>query len=74
MAEKETNVTPLHYDKEALAHSPSDSEKGHERRPSAGDGSVPQNFREQDFMTRNGLNLKSFQRRELPPLLLPGES
>ncbi|ETN36821.1 uncharacterized protein HMPREF1541_07808 [Cyphellophora europaea CBS 101466] len=46
--------------------SPSDSEKGAVRRPSAqpGDGTVPQNFREQDFLTRNGLNLKSFQRRD----------
>ena len=48
-----------------MSHSPTDSEKGAVRRPSAGDGSVPRNFREQDFLTRNGLNAKSFQRREL---------
>ena len=41
-----------------------DSEKGPARRPSAGHDGVPQNFREEDFMTRNGLNLRSFQRRE----------
>ncbi|KAK0371577.1 amino acid permease, partial [Colletotrichum limetticola] len=39
-----------------------DSEKG--ARHTAGDGHVPENFREDDFMTRNGLNLKSFQRRD----------
>lgn len=43
-----------------------DSEKG--ARHTAGDGHVPENFREDDFMTRNGLNLKSFQRRECIPL------
>lgn len=49
----------------AINQSPSESEKGGvERRPSAGDGTIPANFREQDFMTRNGLNLKSFQRRK----------
>lgn len=47
-----------------MSHSPTDSEKGAVRRPSAGDGSVPRNFREQDFLTRNGLNAKSFQRRD----------
>jgi len=30
-----------------------------------GQDGVPENFREQDFMTRNGLNLRSFQRRML---------
>lgn len=49
----------------AINQSPSESEKGGvDRRPSAGDGTIPSNFREQDFMTRNGLNLKSFQRRK----------
>lgn len=33
-------------------------------RPYAGDGFVPKDFREQDFMTRNGLNLNSFTRRK----------
>lgn len=27
---------------------------------------IPEDFREKDFMTRNGLNLRSFQRRKLP--------
>jgi amino acid transporter len=40
-------------------------EKGHDDRShSVGDGTVPYNLREEDFMTRNGLNLKSFQRRD----------
>lgn len=44
---------------------PNSMEKGHgDRRPSVGDGHVPANMREEDFMTRNGLNMKSFQRRE----------
>lgn len=47
------------------SQSPTDSEKGGVRRPSVGDGTVPMNLREQDFLTRNGLNLKSFQRRKL---------
>jgi hypothetical protein len=48
-----------------IAQSPSESEKGGAiRHASAGDGNVPTNFREQDFLTRNGLNLKSFQRRK----------
>lgn len=60
--EKETTVN----------QSPSESEKGGVgRRPSAGDGHVPNNFREQDFMTRNGLNLKSFQRRKQSSTDLP---
>ena len=41
-------------------------EKVHQDRPYAGDGVVPKDFREQDFMTRNGLNLNSFRRRKLP--------
>lgn len=49
------------------AGSPSDEEKpplgDPARRPSAGENGVPINFREEDFLTRNGLNLKSFQRR-----------
>lgn len=49
----------------AMSQSPTDSEKGAVRRASAGDGTVPTNLREQDFLTRNGLNLKSFQRRKL---------
>jgi amino acid transporter len=44
--------------------SPHDSEKGvHVASP--GHGDVPEDFRESDFRTRNGLNLKSFQRRTL---------
>jgi hypothetical protein len=55
---------------EMVAGSPSDEEKpplGQTRRPSAGEGGIPVNFREEDFLTRNGLNLKSFQRREFCP-------
>ena len=39
-----------------------DSEKN---RPihTPGDGVVPENLREKDFLTRNGLNLSSFKRR-----------
>ncbi|KAL0937301.1 amino-acid permease inda1 [Colletotrichum truncatum] len=54
MSKEETNVgvTPPTYDTEKTpVHAP-------------GDGHVPENFREDDFMTRNGLNLKSFQRRD----------
>ncbi|KAK2015770.1 amino acid permease [Colletotrichum eremochloae] len=39
-----------------------DSEKG--THGTAGHSNVPENFREDDFMTRNGLNLRSFQRRD----------
>ncbi|KAF9875056.1 hypothetical protein CkaCkLH20_07322 [Colletotrichum karsti] len=42
---------------------PYDSEKGPAHH-TPGDGHVPETFREDDFMTRNGLNLKSFQRRD----------
>lgn len=46
---------------------PASMEKGNVggRTASVGDGTVPYNLREADFMTRNGLNMKSFQRREL---------
>lgn len=37
---------------------------GYDKQPEH-DG-VPENFREEDFMTRNGLNLRSFQRRMFP--------
>lgn len=36
-----------------------DPEKG-----SGNDNEIPDDFREKDFMTRNGLNLQSFQRRK----------
>jgi hypothetical protein len=52
--------------------SPQDSEKGPEvapRRASVGGTDLDLSTgRESDFMTRNGLNLKSFQRRELHPI------
>ncbi|KAG7127930.1 Amino-acid permease inda1 like protein [Verticillium longisporum] len=41
-----------------------DADKLESNRPYAGDGNVPKDFREQDFMTRNGLNLRSFTRRD----------
>ncbi|EXJ73178.1 uncharacterized protein A1O5_02938 [Cladophialophora psammophila CBS 110553] len=45
--------------------SPTDSEKAvHIARHSPGDGYVPENFREKDFLTRNGLSLNSFRRRD----------
>jgi hypothetical protein len=34
---------------------------GYDKQP--GQDGIPENFREQDFMTRNGLNFRSFQRR-----------
>ncbi|KIW69459.1 hypothetical protein PV04_05335 [Phialophora macrospora] len=43
--------------------SPHDSEKGVPVE-SPGHGDVPDDFREKDFFTRNGMNLKSFQRRD----------
>jgi len=50
---------------ESASDTPPSLEKGTaDRRPSAGDGYVPANLREEDFRTRNGLNLKSFQRRD----------
>ncbi|OHE99405.1 amino acid permease [Colletotrichum orchidophilum] len=48
----QVGVVPPTYDSEKGAHN------------TAGDGHIPENFREDDFMTRNGLNLKSFQRRD----------
>lgn len=56
--------------KTSIASFPTDSEKvvSALRHPSAGDGNIPQDFREQDFLTRNGLNLRSFQRRKCPRL------
>lgn len=54
-----------------MSPSPHDSEKGAEsitKAPTHGDGVISDTGREDDFMTRNGLNLKSFRRRELPPL------
>ncbi len=43
----------------------SDFETGDRRASFPGDvGYVPENHREADFFTRNGLNLKSFQRRK----------
>lgn len=50
---------------------PPSLEKGSaERRASVpGDGYVPENLREEDFRTRNGLNLKSFQRRAYTRIL-----
>jgi hypothetical protein len=56
------NKTP-----ETSSDSPASMEKGNVgRTPSVG-VDVPWNLREDDFMTRNGLNLKSFQRRTSPP-------
>jgi amino acid transporter len=56
--------SPPSFEKEGAA--PSLAEKGHAggRTHSVGDGTVPANLREEDFLTRNGLNLKSFQRRD----------
>lgn len=53
--------------------SPHDSEKGPEMVPrrASVEGGTDMDLdsgRETDFMTRNGLNLKSFQRRELHPV------
>ncbi|TDZ30771.1 Amino-acid permease inda1 [Colletotrichum spinosum] len=53
MSKEETNVgvaPPYDSEKSPVHHS--------------GDGHVQENLRESDFMTRNGLNLKSFQRRD----------
>lgn len=47
-------------EKEERGHSP----PRHVRRP--GEDGVPENFRELDFLTRNGLNLRSFQKRLYP--------
>ncbi|KIW87454.1 uncharacterized protein Z519_12090 [Cladophialophora bantiana CBS 173.52] len=45
--------------------SPTDSEKAVPiTRHSPGDGYVPEDFREKDFLTRNGLSLNSFRRRD----------
>lgn len=43
----------------------SDSETGERHASALGEiGYVPKDHRETDFFTRNGLNLRSFQRRE----------
>lgn len=69
MAIEDTAVTsgsdsPPSFEKTGDA--PSLTEKGHAggRTHSVGDGHVPVNLREEDFLTRNGLNLRSFQRRD----------
>ncbi|KAI8243827.1 Amino-acid permease inda1 [Colletotrichum sp. SAR 10_99] len=54
--EADVGVTPPNY--------PYDSEKGTTTKAATATGHVPENFREDDFLTRNGLNLKSFQRRD----------
>ena len=52
------------HENETGSDSPASMEKGSTgRTASVGDGTVPVNLREADFMTRNGLNMKSFQRR-----------
>jgi len=65
MSNKEV-VTPPHSSEELPSHH--DSEKAHVAAPHGravpGENGVPANFREADFMTRNGLNFKSFQRRD----------
>ncbi|OHW94190.1 amino-acid permease inda1-like protein, partial [Colletotrichum incanum] len=48
----QVGVVPPTYDSEKGAHN------------TVGEGHVPENFREDDFRTRNGLNLRSFQRRD----------
>ncbi len=57
MADQKDLAVPQSLDSELAARTTSEK---HE----PGDGYVPEDFREQDFLTRNGLNLKSFQRRE----------
>lgn len=63
MATIQDNKTP-----DTSSDTPASLEKGTAgpRRPSVGDGTVPENLREQDFRTRNGLNMKSFERRAYP--------
>ncbi|ROT34491.1 amino-acid permease inda1 [Sodiomyces alkalinus F11] len=39
-------------------------EKAIQDRPQPGDGNIPHDFRELDFWTRNGLNLRSFTKRD----------
>ena len=55
-------------DKEALPTEDSEKGVGQTSRRAGHDG-VPENFREHDFMTRNGLNLRSFQKRKCDPHL-----
>lgn len=57
--EKESAVTQ--------SASNADSESGERRASAPGEvGYVPEDNRETDFFTRNGLNLRSFGRRESP--------
>lgn len=63
------HITAMAESKEAadITRTPSNSdfETGDRLAAFPGDvGYVPENNRESDFFTRNGLNLKSFQRRE----------
>lgn len=53
---------PAHDHEKAI---PAGGVHGAKRQPGV-DG-VPENFRELDFRTRNGLNLRSFTRRKLSP-------
>lgn len=41
-----------------------DVEKSSSSQPYPGDSNIPEDFREKDFMTRNGLNLRSFTKRD----------
>lgn len=57
--EKEGTITQSPID--------SDLESNERRAPALGEvGYVPEDNREADFLTRNGLNLPSFGRRECP--------
>jgi amino acid transporter len=53
-------------DLEVVPTTPPSDGMGHDpEKPAGGSTFVPEDFREKDFMTRNGLNLKSFSRRML---------
>jgi amino acid transporter len=52
-------------DLEVVPTTPPSDGMGHDpEKPAGGSTFVPEDFREKDFMTRNGLNLKSFSRRD----------
>lgn len=52
----------VHSHDNEKAHPPPGAVVGLQKQP--GQDGVPENFRELDFMTRNGLNLRSFGRRK----------
>lgn len=72
MSKAETGVSPLHQGSDSDASPTRDTEKATNMTHGPIDTSF-EDKREVDFMTRNGLNFKSFQRRKLPSTHVLGQ-